>query len=97
MKTAQTYPISLPHGYQDEEGKLHRNGVMRQATPGDEVRAMMDARSLREEGYGRLLLLTSVIERLGDLEDVSVQVIEALGKEDLDYLIEQYRIINEAC
>ena len=72
------------------------SGRMRRASAADEVRAMLDPRSREQEGYGIIVLLASVIVSLGDLAGVDTQVIEALSEEDLTYLREQYRILNEA-
>lgn len=38
------YEFTLPKGYMDEEGNLHKNGIMRLATAMDEIRVMRDPR-----------------------------------------------------
>ena len=38
------YPFTLPKGYVDNEGKLHRQGVMRLATAKDEIIPLQDYR-----------------------------------------------------
>lgn len=38
------FPFTLPKGYIDSEGKLHRNGVMRLATAKDEIVPLQDYR-----------------------------------------------------
>lgn len=91
----QNYTFVLPHGYQDAQGKVHREGTMRKGSAIDEVKAMMDPRAQEQEGFGMILLLASVIERLGSLQEVDETMIAALSDEDLSYLKEQYRIINE--
>jgi hypothetical protein len=41
MTTLQTeFPFTLPRGYVDSEGNLHRQGVMRLATAYDEIAPM---------------------------------------------------------
>ena len=96
MNVEHTVSFLLPQGYRDDQGQRHRNGRMRRASAADEVRAMLDPRSREQEGYGIIVLLASVIVSLGDLAGVDTQVIEALSEEDLTYLREQYRILNEA-
>ena len=92
----KTYPILLPKGYQDGKGEMHRAGEMRKGTPQDEVLAMLDPRSRQQEGFGLIILLSRVIQHLGTLENVDETIIASLAKEDIEYLKEQYRIINEA-
>lgn len=89
------YRFVLPHGYLSSDGNLHREVEMRKGRPQDEVRAMMDPRAQEQEGFGMVLLLASVIERLGTLTQIDETIIASLSKEDLAYLKEQYRIMNE--
>lgn len=91
----QKYTFLLPHGYQDAQGNVHREGIMRKGSAIDEVKAIMDPRVQKQEGFGMILLLASVIERFGSLQEVNETVIASLSDEDLAYLKEQYRIINE--
>ena len=91
----QKYTFLLPHGYQDAQGNVHREGIMRKGSAIDEVKAMMDPRAQEQEGFGMILLLASVIERFGSLQEVDETKIASLSEEDLAYLKEQYRIINE--
>lgn len=91
----QKYTFLLPHGYQDAQGNVHREGIMRKGSAIDEVKAMMDPRAQKQEGFGIILLLASVIERFGSLQEVDETMIASLSDEDLAYLKEQYRIINE--
>ena len=91
----QKYTFLLPHGYQDAQGNVHREGIMRKGSAIDEVKAMMDPRAKEREGFGMILLLASMIERLGSLQEVDETMIASLSEEDLAYLKEQYRIINE--
>ena len=66
--TLQTeFPFSLPHGYVDGEGNLHREGVMRMATAYDEIAPMKDPRVQSNPGYLVIILLSRVISRLGEL------------------------------
>lgn len=89
------FEFSLPRGYVDREGNLHRQGVMRLATALDEITPMRDPRVRNNQAYLVIILLARVITRLGDLPDVNPGVIEGLFAADLAYLQDFYRRINE--
>lgn len=94
--TLQTeFPFTLPRGYLDSEGNLHRDGVMRLATAYDEVAPMKDPRVQVNPGYLVVILLSRVISSLGELEHINPKVIEGLFAGDLAYLQDLYRRINE--
>ena len=38
------YPFTLPRGYLDKDGNLHKEGVMRMATAADEILPLKDPR-----------------------------------------------------
>jgi hypothetical protein len=89
------FPFTLPRGYADAEGNLHREGVMRLATAFDEIAPMKDPRVQANPGYLVIILLARVITKLGDLQSVNPKVIEGLFAGDLAYLQDLYRRINE--
>ncbi|MBL9044860.1 MAG: phage tail assembly protein [Myxococcales bacterium] len=89
------FPFTLPKGYIDSEGKLHRNGVMRLATAKDEIVPLQDYRVQSNRAYLVIVLLSRVITKLGELAVVDTEVIENLFSTDLAYLQEFYRRINE--
>jgi hypothetical protein len=89
------FPFTLPKGYIDSEGKLHRNGVMRLATAKDEIVPLQDYRVQSNRAYLVIVLLSRVISKLGELPVVDTEVIENLFSTDLAYLQEFYRRINE--
>lgn len=94
--TLQTeFEFSLPRGFVDEGGGLHRHGVMRLATAMDEIAPLKDPRVKANEAYFTVIVLARVISRLGQLKEVTTQVIENLFAADLAYLQELYRRINE--
>jgi hypothetical protein len=96
MTTLQTeFPFTLPRGYVDSEGNLHRQGVMRLATAYDEIAPMRDSRVQANPGYLVLILLSRVVVRLGTLEHLNPKVMEGLFSADLAYLQDFYRRINE--
>ena len=94
--TLQTeFPFTLPRGYVDAEGNLHREGVMRLATAYDEIAPMKDPRVQANPGYLVIILLSRVITRLGELEHINPKMIEGLFSADLAFLQDFYRRINE--
>jgi hypothetical protein len=88
------YDFTLPKGFVDEDGSLHKKGVMRLATAADEILPMKDPRVQRNPAYLSAILLSRVITKLGDLEDVNPGVVERLFVGDLAYLQELYQRIN---
>ena len=89
------YPFTLPKGYVDSEGTLHRQGVMRLATAKDEIIPLQDYRVQGNRAYLVIVLLSRVIVKLGDIKGPDTDVIENLFSTDLAYLQEFYRRINE--
>lgn len=94
--TLQTeFEFTLPKGYVDRDGNLHRNGTMRLATAIDEIAPLRDPRVTVNQAYLSVILLTRVISKLGSLADVNTGVIEKLFSADFTYLQDFYRRINE--
>ena len=89
------FSFTLPHGYLDEEGAVHREGVMRLATAYDEIAPMKDPRVGANPGYLVVILLSRVITRLGELDTINPKVIEGLFSGDLAWLQDFYRRVNE--
>ena len=89
------FAFTLPLGYIDPEGNLHRDGVMRLATAMDEIAPLRDPRVKANEAYLTVMLLSRVIVRLGSLRQIDTNVIERLFSADLAYLQDLYRRINE--
>ena len=96
MQLQTEYPFRLPRGYLDADGTLHREGVMRLATAGDELAAMRDPRVRAEESYMTVSLLARVVTRLGTLSGVTNEVIENLFTSDMEFLQNMYRTVNES-
>jgi len=94
--TLQTeFPFTLPHGYVDSEGNLHKAGVMRLATAFDEIAPMKDPRVQGNPAYLVVILLSRVITQLGDVDPINPKVIEGLFAGDFAFLQDLYRRINE--
>jgi hypothetical protein len=95
MQALQTeFEFTLPRGYVDSDGNVHRNGIMRLATAADEITPLKDSRVKSNQAYLVIILLTRVITKLGDLNEVNTRVVEALFASDLAYLQDFYRRIN---
>jgi phage FluMu protein gp41 len=88
------YEFTLPKGYVDSDGNLHKKGVMRLATAADEILPLKDPRVQQNPAYMNLILFSRVITKLGDLEMISTKTIEDLFASDLAYLQDFYRNIN---
>jgi hypothetical protein len=89
------HEFTLPVGFLDEHGTLHRDGVMRLATAADEILPLKDPRVQKNPSYLVVVLLSRVIQRLGGLEHISTTTIEQLYSADLAYLQELYNDINQ--
>jgi hypothetical protein len=89
------FEFTLPKGYLDSAGNVHRKGVMRLAKAADEIIPLRDPRVKSNPAYSTVIILARVITRLGALEEVTPTVIEGLFACDLNYLYRFYRQINE--
>jgi hypothetical protein len=92
MKTE--YAFTLPKGYADASGEVHREGIMRLATARDEIEPLRDVEVRQNEAYLTVLLLARVVTKLGDVTDVSPEVVEGLYAADFDHLQRLYERIN---
>jgi hypothetical protein len=81
------YPFTLPKGYVDDEGGLHRQGV---------IEPLRDARVKENEAYATVIVLSRVVTELGSVSRVTPKTIESLFVGDFNYLQDFYRIINFA-
>ena len=88
------HAFSLPMGYVDPEGNLHKDGTMRLATAFDEIAPLKDPRVQSNPAYLLVILLSRVVTKLGELEHINPKVIEALYAADLAYLQDLYGRIN---
>jgi hypothetical protein len=86
--------FTLPKGYLDGAGTLHREGTMRLATARDEIEPLRDAEVRQNEAYLSVLLLSRVVTRIGGVSDVTAEVIEGLYAADFDHLQRLYERLN---
>ncbi|MBW4542950.1 MAG: hypothetical protein KME25_00655 [Symplocastrum torsivum CPER-KK1] len=89
------FEFTLPKGYLDDEGNLHRKGVMRLARAMDEIVPLRDPRVKSNPAYATVIILSRVITRLGALDEVTPLIVERFFACDLNYLQKFYRQINE--
>jgi hypothetical protein len=89
------YPFVLPRGYVDEQGRVHRDGVMRLATARDELTSQVDPRARQNPAYLGVLLLARTVTQLGSATAVDTLLIENLFASDLAFLQDLYRRINQ--
>lgn len=88
------YPFTLPRGYVDEHGTVHRTGVMRLATARDEITTQSDQRARANPAYLTVLLLERTVTSLGELPAVDTFVVENLFASDMAFLQDLYRRVN---
>jgi hypothetical protein len=88
------YEFTLPRGYVDSNGDLHREGSMRLATAADEILPLRDPKVQQNSGYLSIILLSRVLTRLGTLSAINTRVIEGLFTMDLVFLQDLYQRIN---
>lgn len=87
--------FTLPCGYLDEDGTLHKEGVMRRATAADEILPLRDPRVQKNPAYLVVILLSRVITKLGYVDQITPKTIENLYATDLAYLQELYNEVNQ--
>ena len=87
--------FTLPKGLLDNQGSLHRKGLMRLATARDEIYAHKDPRVQQNSSYIVLIYLSQVITCLGSLSSVTPKLLEGLYVQDLAYLRQFYNHINQ--
>ena len=89
------FEFTLPCGFLDEDGTLHRDGLMRRATAADEILPLRDPRVVKNAGYLAVVLLSRVVTRLGSLAVINPKVIEGLFATDMAFLQDLYNRINQ--
>ncbi|UVI27379.1 phage tail assembly protein [Paenibacillus spongiae] len=96
MTFVTEFEFTLPKGYVDKHGNLHRDGVMRLATAADEILPLKDPRVQQNPAYLTVILLSRVVTKLGELQMINPGVIEGLFSSDLAYLQQLYHQLNES-
>ncbi len=88
------FEFTLPQGYVDDDGTLHKEGRMRLATAADEIQPLEDPQVQANQSYLTITLLARVVTDLGSLETADKGVIENLFVNDLEYLQAMYERVN---
>ena len=86
--------FTLPRGYVDERGAVHREGRMRLATARDEIEPLREVEVRQNQAYLSVLLLSRTITRIGEVTDITPQLVEGLFAADFDHLQRLYERIN---
>jgi hypothetical protein len=89
------FEFTLPRGYVDSSGNLHKRGWMRLARAKDVLLPLQDPRVQKNANYLAVILLSRVISKMGTLKLINPPVIEGLFSADLAYLIDFYKKSNE--
>ncbi len=89
------FEFTLPCGFVDDEGTLHRDGVMRLSTARDELEATRDVQGPGRETYLSLVLLSRVVTRLGSLTAITPETLEGLFSVDFVYLQNLFVQLND--
>ncbi|MBO0747834.1 MAG: hypothetical protein J2O47_05770 [Acidimicrobiaceae bacterium] len=86
--------FTLPRGYVDEKGEVHRVGTMRLATARDEIEPLREVEVRQNTAYLTVLLLARTIIRIGAVTEVTPAVVENLYAADFDHLQRLYERFN---
>jgi hypothetical protein len=86
--------FTLPRGYVDGRGVVHRSGTMRLATARDEIEPLREVDVRQNHAYLTVLLLARTITRIGETTDVTPELVEGLYAADFDHLQRLYERIN---
>jgi hypothetical protein len=85
--------FKLPIGYTDDEGKLHRDVVLRKMTGKEEV-ILADKRNLRNGGRLVSELIHSCMVKLGDVPKNGASTVEQMYSADRNFLLLKLRCIT---
>ena len=94
MSFETEFHFTLPRGYVDDTGMLHREGIMRLANAADEILPLRDPRVQQNPSYLTIILLARVSVRLASLPAVDTKIVEKLFTMDLAYLQDLYQRVN---
>jgi hypothetical protein len=86
--------FTLPRGYVDSGGEVHRAGTMRLATARDEIEPLREVEVRQNNAYLTVLLLARTVTRIGGITEVTPTVVEGLYAADFDHLQRLYERIN---
>ena len=87
-------PFTLPRGLIDDAGTVHREGRMRLATARDEIEPLRDAEVRQNQAYLSVLLLARTVTQIGEITEITPELVENLYAGDFDHLQRLYERIN---
>jgi hypothetical protein len=87
-------PFTLPRGYVDDAGGVHREGKMRLATARDEIEPLRDSEVRQNQAYLSVLLLARTVTQIGEITAITPELVENLYAGDFDHLQRLYERIN---
>ena len=87
-------PFTLPKGYVDSDGNVHREGRMRLATARDEIEPLGHAEVRHNQAYLSVLLVARTVTRIGEITEITPELVEGLYAGDFDHLQRLYERIN---
>jgi hypothetical protein len=88
------FAFTLPQGYVDAGGNVHREGTMRLATARDEIEPLRDPEVRQNDAYLAVLLLARVVTRIGGVSDITPELVQELYAADFDHLQRLYERLN---
>lgn len=86
--------FTLPCGYLDADGAVHREGRMRLATAADEILPARDPRVMKNPAYLVIIVLSRVVSRLGTVAVINPGTIESMYAKDVAFLQDLYNRVN---
>ena len=94
MNLQTEFEFTLPCGYLDGAGGMHRQGRMRLALARDEIEALLHPQVRAQTAYLPVILISRVVTALGSLPAITPVVVENLFAADLAYLEDLYQRLN---
>src|ERR1044072_228327 len=79
-------PFTLPMGYVDTNGNVHREGRMRLATARDEIEPLGDAGVRQNQAYLSVLLVARTVTQIGGGTEITPELVAGLYAGDFDHL-----------
>ena len=86
--------FTLPRGYVDASGNLHRDGTMRLATARDEIEPLREVDVRQNQAYLSVLLLARTITRIGEVTEITPDLVAGMYAADFDHLQRLYERVN---
>jgi len=86
--------FTLPRGYVDADGAVHREGRMRLATARDEIEPLRQVEVRENQAYLSVLLLCRTIVSIGAVTQITPALVEGLFAADFDHLQRLYERVN---